>query len=168
MDDCHLGYIKNFQKKENTDLINLFHHISLKGFTYFHFSMFSLKVLLSIHFMLHVFMIDLAALKNTFNLHKLCSQLHVCFGSWEIEIHCMQIESISVWSSWPKHIMVQKSKYFGLKVLKKYLGGDKLFDSPLISKIYSIVLDFIYLLGLYPCFISFFHIWKLDGQYLLN
>jgi hypothetical protein len=29
-----------------------------------------------------------------------------------------------------------------LKVLKKYLGGDKLFDSPLISKIYSIVLDF--------------------------
>jgi hypothetical protein len=106
--------------------------------------------------MLHVFMIDLAALKNTFNLHKLCSRLHVCFGSWEIEIHCMQIESISVWSSWPKHIMVQKSKYFGLKVLKKYLGGDKLFDSPLISKIYSIVLDFIYLFIRFISVFSFF------------
>jgi hypothetical protein len=90
-------------------------------------------------------MIDLAALKNTINLHKLCSRSHVSFGSWEIEIHYIQIKSISVWSSWAKHILVQKSKYFGLKVLKKYLGEDKLFDSPLISKIYSIVLDFIYL-----------------------
>jgi hypothetical protein len=42
-----------------------------------------------------------------------------------------------------------------LRFKKKYLGGDKRFDSPLISKVYSIVLDFIDLSGFYQWFFFF-------------